>query len=105
MMPESPDAELIQLCAAHSAITRACDESDPESTLKPEDDPLFQAYGRTCEQIRVARLKTLAGIVAKAKAVIVEDPEIADPEHCSHGPAESWSFDVVNDLVRLFGEA
>ena len=101
---DNPDAELIRLCAAHGAIARACDESDPESSLDIDDDPLFYAYGLSCDLIRKARPVTLAGIIAKAKAVVVEDPKIADPEYCSHGPAESWSFDLVNDLIRLFGD-
>ena len=102
---DNPDAELIRLFEAHGALSRACDASDPESTLDMKDDPLFRAYGESCDLIRAARPKTLAGIVAKAKAAVAEDPALADPEYTSHGPAETWSFDVVNDLIRLFGEA
>jgi hypothetical protein len=94
----NPDAELIQLCADH-LVNLARYQAD-ESELEPECDPLWQAYVRTYDGIKVARPQTHSGILAKARAAKA-DAEGPDGTEC---PPE-WAWDIVNDLLRLSGRA
>jgi hypothetical protein len=96
----SPDAELIRICAEHIENMNAYnnDLSDTES----DENPLWDAYERTRDAIDDAQPKTIAGMLAKARAAKAEalDP---DGEERADGRAAAWSWDIVNDLIRLNG--
>jgi hypothetical protein len=72
-----------------------------------DEDPLWAAYMETHDAIGATPAQTLDGIMAKARVAKAEgyaSPAWADrcPES---GPAVSFSWDVVRDLLRLGGQA
>jgi hypothetical protein len=101
-LPPGPDADLIALCAAHPALIAAFNAGDGDGS---DNDPTWVAYRGSCDAIHAARPQTLAGMRAKALAAKAEarTPEGSEaPDNC---PAETWSWDLVNDLLRLTGGA
>jgi hypothetical protein len=93
----APDADLIRLCAQHAANAAAFTASDAD------DGPLWNAYAASRDAIHDAKPQTLAGMVAKARAAKAEATTLDGEERPEHGPAETWAWDLVNDLVRLHG--
>ena len=85
------DAELIRLCAEHVANMDACNRLD-----SPPDGPLWDACHRTFDAIATAKPRTMAGILAKARATKAEF--MGEDETC-------WSWHIVNDLLRRHGGA
>ena len=66
---------------------------------------LWQAYARSRDAIRDAEPQTMDGLVAKARAAKAE-ARIGNGFDKPEGtPAEYWAWDLVNDLLRLGGEA
>lgn len=98
----SPDAELIRLCAEHIANFHAY-SNDP-SDLEADKNPLWHAYERTRDAIADAKPKTIAGMLAKARAAKVEAFQ-PDGERRPEGQAAIWAWDLVNDLIRINGSA
>ena len=97
----NPDAELIRICEAHPAIIGAVNEYG-----SGEDDcPLWQVYERSRNAINAAVPVTLAGMVAKARAAKAEARNLDGTESPNGCPAETWAWDLVNDLLRLEGMA
>jgi hypothetical protein len=99
------DAELIALCARHSTLRRAWSASDagPYLEYDPATDPLWQAYMAAENAIDEARPKSLAGLMAKARAA-VEEATTPSGSIMTNGTTEAWSWDLVNDLLRLAGD-
>ena len=93
----SPDAELIRICEAHLEIIRAAER---DSTIE-DDCPLWQAYERSRDAIHAAVPLTLAGVMAKARAAKAEALNPNGSENPEGTPAETWAWDLVNDLLRL----
>jgi hypothetical protein len=95
----NPDAELIQICAEHVANHVAYNSDD--SVLDADKNPLWPPYLATHRAIDNAEPQTMAGLVAKAKAALVEathpDGTVA-PEDCL-----GWAWDLADDLIRLGG--
>lgn len=94
------DAEFIALCAEHMVNRDAFNGA--EDVFDERDHPLWVAYARTRDAISVAKPHTLEGVAAKARAAKAEAGPRGDFES---GPAAAWSWQVVQDLLRLRGEA
>jgi hypothetical protein len=94
------DAELIRICDEHIANHQAYNARAGEVPL--EEDPRLTAYERTLYAICDSEPKTLAGIVAKARAAQVE---AIDPEGYEVPEDEVpiiWA--IVKDILRLGNE-
>lgn len=96
----NPDAEMIRLCAEHVANLHAL--NDPAAELA-DDDPRWTAYERTRDMIDAAAPQTLAGMVAKARAAKAEALNLDGTESPEGSPAESWAWDLLNDLLQITG--
>lgn len=96
----SPDAELIRICTAHPAVIDALNHGPEEF-----EQELWRAYERSRDAIHAARPVTLEGMAAKARVAKVEalNPDGTESPSCC--PAETWAWDLVNDLLRLEGGA
>ena len=97
----NPDAELIALCARHPALIDAVNASP----LDFDACPAWQAYEVSRDAIHDACPVTLAGMRAKALAAKAEARCPDGSEEYRSSPAGSWSWDLVNDLLRLTGGA
>jgi hypothetical protein len=95
----SPDADLIRFCAEHVVNMDAFNRD--RSDLDAEDNPLWAAYERTRDAIHEARPQTIEGMLAKARAAKVEALMPDGRENPSNCPAETWAWDLLNDLLRL----
>ena len=99
-MTNTPDADLIRICAEHVANRDAYNADS--SGREPEDNPLWQAYVRTFEAISDAKPRTLAGLAAKARAT---KEEATHPDGTEVPEDETvWAFDLVKDLIRIDDE-
>lgn len=96
----SPDADLIRLCAEHPGYMTAVKENPDEE----EDGPAWQAYERNRDAISAASPKTLAGMIAKARAAKLEATFWDTSENVHGTMGEPWAWDLVNSLLRLAGE-
>ncbi|MFC0409502.1 hypothetical protein [Roseomonas elaeocarpi] len=98
-----PDAELLRLCAEHQ-VAQAAYERDG-GRLEPEECPLAIAYLGSVRAIGGAEAHTLAGMLAKARAAKREAlmPDGSEQPHSC--VAADWAWDLLNDLLRLAGEA
>jgi hypothetical protein len=93
----NPDAELIRLCAEHVA--------NLEATNAPGSGAAeWAAYERTRDAISEAKAHTLAGMVAKARAARREARSLDGTESPGGTMAETWSFHIVYDLLRMAGD-
>ncbi len=102
-----PDAVLIRICAEHIVNLHAYNAAPGGGLSDFESDPLWIAYIATHDAIDAARPQTLDGVIAKARAAKAEgDASPAWADRCPEsGPAVSFSWDVVGDLLRLGGQA
>jgi hypothetical protein len=96
----SPDADLIRICDGHAAVLEAL-----ESCNCLEDCPRWLDYERSRDAIHAAVPVTMAGVVAKARAAKIEARNVDGTENPDGCPAETWAWDLVNDLLRLEGGA
>jgi hypothetical protein len=97
----NPDAELIALCARHQALIDAVNASPDDC----DTCPAWQAYEVSRDTIGDAKPQTLAGMRAKALVAKAEALTPDGSEQPSGSMAEAWSWDLVNDLLRLTGGA
>jgi hypothetical protein len=97
----SPDADLIRFCAEHVVNMDAFNRDS--SDLDAEDNPLWVAYERTRDAIHEARPQTVEGMLAEARAAKSEALMPDGRENPSNSPAETWAWDLLNDLLRLNG--
>ena len=97
----SPDDELIRLCLEHPTIIAAVNDYGSSE----DDCSLWQAYERSRNAINSAVPVTMAGMVAKARAAKAEARNLDGSESPNGCPAETWAWDLVNDLLRLEGGA
>jgi hypothetical protein len=95
----NPDAELIAMCERHPALI---DAANAETI---DDGPAWQAYAASRDAISEAQPRALAGMRAKALAAKAEARMPDGSEHPAGSLAENWSWDLVNDLLRLTGGA
>lgn len=105
MAPATPnhaatDQELVSLCAQHIVNRQAV----LDCPLDPDDSPSWLPYAVTHDAISNARPKTLAGLIAKARAAKGEASIGTGNEDPLNGSALEWAWDIVNDLIRLDGE-
>ena len=99
--PKDADAELIRICAEHPAQINAVNHGADEG----DDGPSWRAYERSLDAIHSAVPISLAGMMAKARAAKAEALTLNGREHPENSPAAYWAWDLVNDLLRLGGEA
>ena len=92
-----PDAELIRLCAQHIVNLEAFNQDGGD--LEPEDDPLAVAYVSTLEAICAAKVHTVDGMIAKARAAKAEARQLDGTDGPSNTPAAAWAWDILNDLL------
>ena len=97
------DADLIDLCAQHIANYHAFNTS--YSDLESGDDPLWLAYMQTREAISVAKAQTVEGLIAKACVTKIEARRLDGSEDHDRELCADWAWGIVNDLLRLHGEA
>jgi hypothetical protein len=93
-----PDAGLIELCERHIANLHA-HNNDPDGT-GDADDPLLLAYLGTLAEVHLAKPKTLAGMIAKARAAMAEIDADADEDA---SPGFVWAREALGALVLLSG--
>ncbi len=100
---ENPDAKLIAACAAYPA---AVDAVNYGKALE-EDGPEWRESDRLTEVINNWVPDTLAGMVAKARAIKKEAcqrPEICPYEDFDSSNAGKWAMDVIDGLLALYGD-
>ncbi len=86
----NPDAELITTCAQHIISMKAyCDGSDMADF---DNDPLWLAYEATRDAISEAEPKTMAGLLAIARAAKAESANPDGSEDHEHCPASDWAW-------------
>jgi hypothetical protein len=100
LVADSVDADLIRLCDQHIVDM---DTFNQHKGATRAHEKLGRAYDRSLDAISQATPRTIAGIVAKARAA----------KHQATGPngdgetggsiAEQWALQIVNDLVRVGG--
>ncbi len=97
-----PDAALIEACERHikNFFAFNYDEGDDEDA----HEALGQLYDESLDAVGELRPVTLAGIVAKARATKVEGTHPDGSHDVGGTPAADWALDIINDLLRLFGE-
>ncbi len=96
-----PDAALIELCRQHPLNMDAYNTS-PAEIEDADDNPFWIAYSETRDGIGDAQPATMAGILAKCRAAKAEAGPDGD-EDPDGTPAADWAWDIVNDLLRLYG--
>jgi hypothetical protein len=98
------DAELIRAVGAIDAARDAYNQDHGDGGT--DNNPLWQAYEKLRDIISEASPQTVEGLFAKARAAKSEARVLVNGtyyEQPSNTPAETWAWDLVNDLVRLFG--
>ena len=98
----NPDAELIALCSRHPGLIAAFNTSNGDWS---DNDPAWAAYAASRDAIHDAQPQTLAGMRAKALAAKAEALRPDGTEDPDGTAAAFWSWDLVNDLLRLTGGA
>lgn len=100
-----PDAEVLHACHEHRLRLRAVCAS-PGCTDSPEGASLWQAYSDASRAIGAARPRTMAGILAKARAAMSEAivDELFDGDHdCFGFNSHAWAWELLQDLARIHG--
>lgn len=70
------------------------------------EGPVHDAYYACCDTISESRAQTMAGVLAKARAIQAEARDVRGEACGYHGTmAADWVRDVVDALVRLNGGA
>ncbi|RYH05320.1 MAG: hypothetical protein EON57_07995 [Alphaproteobacteria bacterium] len=95
------DADLIALCARHSALFDAASTSP----IIFDKCPAWEAYVVSRDAIHDALPATLAGMRAKALVAKIEARNLDGSEEPANTAAAHMAWDLVNDLVRLTGGA
>ncbi len=98
ILPADDDAALIRLSAEHVANFAAYDAHGGAGPLDAPD-LLWDAYERTRNAISAARPRTLAGVLAKARAAKAEAQRSDGGENPDGTMAQVWAWDLVNDLL------
>ena len=68
--------------------------------MDAKHNPLWAAYEQTRDAIHEAEPQSIQGMLAKARAAKIEAGPRDDPDD---GVAIRWAWDLVNDLLRLYG--
>ena len=95
------DTDLIRTCHLHPAYIKAYNLHGGD--LELEKDPLWKAYEQSRDAISDFEPKSIAGMLAKAHAAKAEAANKDGTENPDGTMAATWSWDLVNDLLRLFG--
>ena len=94
-----PDTDLLEACAEHTRLHAAI-----KSSLG-DHDPLWDAFDRVCATIGSAKPRSISGMVAKARAAVLEAWMPDGSEDPDGSIAEVWSWQLAKDLARLAGGA
>ncbi|APT57799.1 hypothetical protein RGI145_12430 [Roseomonas gilardii] len=95
------DTDLIRTCHLHPAYIKAYNLHGGD--LELEKDPLWKAYEQSRDAISDFEPKSISGMLAKAHAAKAEAANKDGTENPDGTMAATWSWDLVNDLLRLFG--
>jgi hypothetical protein len=94
-----PDAALIAACERHIVNHTLYNTLARVTRLDPDKDPLWAAYLESHEAVGATAATTLEGLVAKARAALVEND--AEFQACETGG--EWAYHVLRDLLRMHG--
>ncbi|WP_431280937.1 hypothetical protein ACQW02_16130 [Humitalea sp. 24SJ18S-53] len=100
----NPDAELIGVCAGFGPARHAYNTHADDGDEHPEVQRLWAAYRQSVDAIDDAKPQTMAGILAIARAAKVEARAPDGSDLPENGPAAAWAWNIVNDLLRLYGQ-
>jgi hypothetical protein len=95
----SPDAELIELCAAWPAAVKAANAE------MVDDGPASRAFDALEARIAAQKPCTLAGLLAVARQAKAEAIDKDGEERPEHTGAADIAWGLLNDLLRLTGES
>lgn len=95
------DADPIRTCHLHPSFIKAYNLHGGD--LELEKDPLWKAYEQSRDAISDFVPQSIAGMLAKAHAAKAEAANKDGTENPDGTMAATWSWDLVNDLLRLFG--
>ena len=95
------DADPIRTCNLHPSCIKAYNLHGGD--LELEKDPLWKAYEQSRDAISDFVPQSIAGMLAKAHAAKAEAANKDGTESPDGTMAATWSWDLVNDLIRLFG--
>lgn len=99
----SPDAALIAACDAYRGLMDALNHGEHG---EDEDGPVNRAYYACCDTISSTPAQTMAGMLAKCRAIKAEARGRDGEPIAFHGTmAEDWAADVVDAVLRLNGGA
>lgn len=98
LSPADSDAALITACADYPA---RAGEVNHELAEK-EDGPIWQRYSACRDTITATPATTIAGLLAKARAIKIEAQRPDGTETLSDTMGVPWAMDLVNDLLWLF---
>lgn len=98
----SHDAGLLVACQRYAAARQAIRDADD----LPDEDPRWDAYDAARDAISDARPLTIAGVLAKARAAMLDATDAEGFETADSGGAmfDEWAGDIVRDLLRLAGD-
>ena len=96
----NPDAELIEVCDRHAGLMDAVNL--PANDDETNDSPIWRAYYQSCHAISDAEPRTMAGLLAVARAAKAEARQPnGQMENGENGCAAAWSWTVLNGLLRI----
>lgn len=99
----NPDADLIRLCGEY---IQALDAYNREGgALEQEEDPLWEAVEALEDQIAGLQAQTFGGLVAKARVAAHQARQDDGSYDFSTTHTGEWPGQVVQDLLRIIGEA
>ena len=102
IQPASPDAHLIAMAAHYPAALDAFNAyRGPDDS--PEENRLRADMLDTWRVCMVAQPRTLEGLAAKARLVLVEAADIHGDEQEADQTEDKMARAVVHDLLRLAG--
>jgi hypothetical protein len=105
---DSPDAELIALCARFDALEReklawhAAHDDPSDDEMDAAIDPLNEQQKELIDPILDARAVTPAGFIARAKSILLWAPDFT-PEDAHEGWHTQMAGALIRDLIATEG--
>lgn len=99
MAAPDPDAELIAACAALPGLTALVNSG--AAGHGEDNGPGWQAYSAAFETIDDWQCKTLAGVLAKFRAALVDATSSDGTVSLDGSSGGLWAFEAAMDLLRL----
>ena len=99
MSAPQPDAALIAACERHIVNHATYNAVAPVTRIDPVNDPLWAAYLESHEAVGATAATTLEGLIAKARAALVEN----DGGFEAGDTGAVWAYHILRDLLRMQG--